>query len=319
MTTSLASTNGHSSNGVASSTPTAGALNDYLALHRDFLASQLGVGQRLTELLSAEIGSGSPRKDVLDSIGAVAWQSVALGQAHANANNALNTLAGGTAIAAPPTESAAPQVPAAPVPVAPVPVAPTPVVNGNGAHATQPAPLVDGSGAHAAQPAPLVNGNGSTQPAPLVNGNGAHAAQPANLVIETPVAPAPAPVAPAPAAPVAPAPAPAAPVAPAAAPAAGLDPATAQRVVFDIVADKTGYPTDMLEPGMEMEADLGVDSIKRVEIMGAMRDQYPSVGEVPMEEIGEIRTLGEITDFLARYGGGAGASGATVAEAAPKA
>ncbi|WP_156524975.1 phosphopantetheine-binding protein, partial [Nocardia pseudobrasiliensis] len=103
-----------------------------------------------------------------------------------------------------------------------------------------------------------------------------------------------------------------------AAPAAGIDPETARRVVFDIVADKTGYPTDMLEPGMEMEADLGVDSIKRVEIMGAMRDQYPAVGEVPMEEIGEIRTLGEITDFLARYGGGASA-GATVADAAPKA
>ncbi|QIS20424.1 phosphopantetheine-binding protein [Nocardia terpenica] len=86
--------------------------------------------------------------------------------------------------------------------------------------------------------------------------------------------------------------------------------------MFDIVADKTGYPTDMLEPGMEMEADLGVDSIKRVEIMSAMRDRYPAVGEVPMEEIGEIRTLGEITDFLARYGGGAGTAGV---DAAPKA
>ena len=39
------------------------------------------------------------------------------------------------------------------------------------------------------------------------------------------------------------------------------------KVLLEIVADKTGYPTDMLETDMDLEADLGIDSIKRVEIL----------------------------------------------------
>ena len=42
-------------------------------------------------------------------------------------------------------------------------------------------------------------------------------------------------------------------------------------------ADKTGYPVEMLELGMDMEADLGIDSIKRVEIMGTFRQRAGSL------------------------------------------
>ncbi|TYK64112.1 phosphopantetheine-binding protein, partial [Colwellia echini] len=45
-----------------------------------------------------------------------------------------------------------------------------------------------------------------------------------------------------------------------------------QTVMMEVVADKTGYPTEMLELGMDMEADLGIDSIKRVEILGAVQE-----------------------------------------------
>ncbi|MFC8516863.1 beta-ketoacyl synthase N-terminal-like domain-containing protein, partial [Streptomyces sp. NPDC057257] len=38
------------------------------------------------------------------------------------------------------------------------------------------------------------------------------------------------------------------------------------------VAEKTGYPVEMLEPGMDVEADLGIDSIKRVQILGALQE-----------------------------------------------
>ena len=37
------------------------------------------------------------------------------------------------------------------------------------------------------------------------------------------------------------------------------------------VADKTGYPAAMLELTMDLEGDLGIDSIKRVEILAAVR------------------------------------------------
>ena len=41
--------------------------------------------------------------------------------------------------------------------------------------------------------------------------------------------------------------------------------------LIKLVADRTGYPTDMLDPDARLEADLGIDSIKRVEIIAAFR------------------------------------------------
>ncbi|GGY14852.1 type I polyketide synthase [Paludibacterium paludis] len=42
--------------------------------------------------------------------------------------------------------------------------------------------------------------------------------------------------------------------------------------LIDIVSDRTGYPADMITEEMDLEADLGIDSIKRLEIFGAMFD-----------------------------------------------
>jgi hypothetical protein len=47
--------------------------------------------------------------------------------------------------------------------------------------------------------------------------------------------------------------------------------ALSREVLWQVVADKTGYPADMLEPAMALEADLGIDSIKRVEIFSALQ------------------------------------------------
>ncbi|OPC84875.1 type I polyketide synthase [Embleya scabrispora] len=48
-------------------------------------------------------------------------------------------------------------------------------------------------------------------------------------------------------------------------------------VVLDIVGTRTGYPKDMLDPALDLEADLSVDSIKRTEIIGelALRLRLP--------------------------------------------
>ncbi|MDX3688742.1 phosphopantetheine-binding protein, partial [Streptomyces sp. AK04-4c] len=81
--------------------------------------------------------------------------------------------------------------------------------------------------------------------------------------------------------------------------------------LLEVVAEKTGYPVEMLEPGMDVEADLGIDSIKRVQIMGALQERFPVSGEVDPERMGELRTLDDIAGFLAS------ASGATAAAPAP--
>ncbi|RBP83032.1 polyketide-type polyunsaturated fatty acid synthase PfaA [Shewanella putrefaciens] len=84
-----------------------------------------------------------------------------------------------------------------------------------------------------------------------------------------------------------------------AAPAAsGLSAALVQQTMMAVVADKTGYPTEMLELSMDMEADLGIDSIKRVEILGTVQDELPGLPELHPEDLAECRTLGEIVDYM---------------------
>ena len=68
--------------------------------------------------------------------------------------------------------------------------------------------------------------------------------------------------------------------------------------LLEIVSEKTGYPTEMLEMGMDMEADLGIDSIKRVEILGAMQERFPELPKADASTLAEMRTLGQITDYM---------------------
>ncbi|GBG34962.1 Hypothetical Protein FCC1311_111852, partial [Hondaea fermentalgiana] len=45
----------------------------------------------------------------------------------------------------------------------------------------------------------------------------------------------------------------------------------AETVVMEVLAAKTGYETDMIESDMELETELGIDSIKRVEILSEVQ------------------------------------------------
>ena len=65
--------------------------------------------------------------------------------------------------------------------------------------------------------------------------------------------------------------------------------------LLEVVSQKTGYPAEMLELSMELESDLGIDSIKRVEILGSMEERYPDLPKLDPEELAELRTLGQIT------------------------
>ncbi len=81
--------------------------------------------------------------------------------------------------------------------------------------------------------------------------------------------------------------------APAAAPARDV-----MALLAGVVADKTGYPAEMLRPEMALEADLGIDSIKRVEILSAMRDAVPELPSLDPKALGTLQTLGEVADKL---------------------
>ena len=41
-----------------------------------------------------------------------------------------------------------------------------------------------------------------------------------------------------------------------------------------IVSEQTGYPPDLLDVDLDLEADLGVDTVKQAEIFAAIRQHY---------------------------------------------
>jgi acyl transferase domain-containing protein/NAD(P)-dependent dehydrogenase (short-subunit alcohol dehydrogenase family) len=69
-------------------------------------------------------------------------------------------------------------------------------------------------------------------------------------------------------------------------------------LLLAVVSDKTGYPSDMLTMEMELEGDLGIDSIKRVEILSAMQDEVPALPEVDTGVMAELVTLGQIVEYM---------------------
>lgn len=143
-------------------------------------------------------------------------------------------------------------------------------------------------------PAPVM----APAPAPVPVMAPAPAPVPAAAPAPVPVAAAPAP-APTPATPLS-APAPAAPA------SAGLGSAELTELLLAVVADRTGYPAEMLSMEMELEGDLGIDSIKRVEILSAMQDEVPELPEFDTAVMAELVTMGQIVDYMHSEVGGGG-------------
>ncbi|SFG08848.1 type I polyketide synthase [Streptomyces mirabilis] len=90
---------------------------------------------------------------------------------------------------------------------------------------------------------------------------------------------------------------------PAAAPVAVAVPAggSVLSVVLEVIGERTGYPVDMIEPDLDLEADLSVDSIKRAEIAGelATRLGLTATGDTDVEELTKARTAASIAALVA--------------------
>ena len=93
-----------------------------------------------------------------------------------------------------------------------------------------------------------------------------------------------------------PVPAPAAAPAPAPAPARkpAVDPIEAR--ILDIVAAKTGYPKDMLALDLDLEADLGIDTVKQAEMFAAVREAY-GIPRDPNLKLRDFPTLAHVIQF----------------------
>ena len=66
--------------------------------------------------------------------------------------------------------------------------------------------------------------------------------------------------------------------------------------VLEIVAEKSGYPKDMLDLDLDLEADLGIDTVKQAEMFAAVRAAY----NIPRDENLKLRdfpTLAHVIKF----------------------
>ena len=75
-------------------------------------------------------------------------------------------------------------------------------------------------------------------------------------------------------------------------------------IVLDIVSARTGYPRDMLDPDLDLEADLSIGSIKRTEMIGELADRIGLGGigaildESVIEDLARIKTIAGIVAWL---------------------
>ena len=74
--------------------------------------------------------------------------------------------------------------------------------------------------------------------------------------------------------------------------------------LMQIVSERTGYPIDMLDPKLDLAADLSIDSIKRIEILGELskrldlgQQQVGNQDEV-IEELASQKTLQAIISWI---------------------
>ena len=87
-----------------------------------------------------------------------------------------------------------------------------------------------------------------------------------------------------------------------------LGAAALEALVTSIVADRTGYPVDMLNPELDLEADLSIDSIKRIEILGELAERAGlpgadegSLDESVVEALAMIKTIRGIATWIVEH------------------
>ena len=241
------------------------ALNQHLDTHREFLGAQLGIARDLADALRrGNLDDGSIR-----AIEAVSNQSVALSDSHSQAAHVLVGLAELEAGLSPETTA----VPARARRSVTVQSSPAPAISAP--VDTEPARSDQTTNAPAAHTARQDN----AAPVSTTSTPPAEPSIPGSDLSEPAAEP------------------PAAPSVPAVDghEAAADDLHTALR---EVIAEKTGYPVEMIGSTMDLESDLGVDSIKRVQVLGAVQERFPHLPSLGPEQLGELRTIDQIVEVI---------------------
>lgn len=64
-----------------------------------------------------------------------------------------------------------------------------------------------------------------------------------------------------------------------------------------LIAQISGYPEDVFEDHLDLEVDLGIDSIKQVETLAKLREEY----DLPLDEgflMRDYPTIGKMAGYI---------------------
>jgi acyl carrier protein len=81
------------------------------------------------------------------------------------------------------------------------------------------------------------------------------------------------------------------------APSAEPKPDPLKQRVLALVAEKTGYPVDMLDLDLDLEADLGVDTVKQAEVFATIREAY-NIARDENRKLRDYPTLAHVIRFV---------------------
>ena len=86
---------------------------------------------------------------------------------------------------------------------------------------------------------------------------------------------------------------------------AGLTADAIDRLLVELVVDQTGYDPDVVDLDADLEADLGVDSIKQAQLLGELASHFDLASRLqaggPTPQAIEFRTLRQLRDFVLEH------------------
>ena len=77
--------------------------------------------------------------------------------------------------------------------------------------------------------------------------------------------------------------------------------------ILALLSDKTGYPSDMLDTGLDLEADLGIDTVKQAEFISEVREAF-DIPRIEGLKIADFPTIEHIINFVMEHTGRAAAA-----------
>ncbi|HUO59276.1 MAG TPA: SDR family NAD(P)-dependent oxidoreductase [Candidatus Acidoferrales bacterium] len=83
----------------------------------------------------------------------------------------------------------------------------------------------------------------------------------------------------------------------AAAPVSATDGESVKEEILAMVVEKTGYPKEMLDVDLDLEADLGIDTVKQAEMFAAIREKY-NIRRDENRKLRDYPTLAHVVRFV---------------------